>query len=116
MKSFIFIFITASHLWFSAWYVFGQTTLLRSDSRNVNETVDIFKIDHECHYPLNPGSIISVILFFEDGKEYIKFGEKRCAWHFSKKIETTVLTSNFLPQYFREKLLKAIRRLKNRFA
>ena len=51
-------------------------------------------IDHKCHYPLNPSSIVTILLFKKDGLKYIATdGEERCAWHFAKEIETTIRNS-----------------------
>ena len=66
-------------------------------------------IDHECHYPFNPSSIVTIIIFQKKGTDYISQGEERCAWHFAKEIETTVRDSVVLPDYFK-KMLK-IKRL-----
>tara|TARA_B100000686_G_scaffold351294_1_gene449609 strand:+ start:3856 stop:4227 length:372 start_codon:yes stop_codon:yes gene_type:complete len=103
-------------LWFPTYSTFGQGTPLQSIWKNSGKVGGIFQIDHECHYPFNPESIISILLFFKDGIEYITSGEKRCAWKFSKKLETTVLNSIVLPEYFQEKFLKIIGEIKKRFS
>ena len=51
----------------------------------------MIKIDHKCHYPFNPSSMVTILLFKKDGLEYIASdGEERCAWHFAKEIEITI--------------------------
>ena len=55
----------------------------------------VITIDHQCHYPFNPSSIIPVIIFQKKGIDYIAQGEKRCAWHFAKEVETTIPTLLF---------------------
>ena len=65
-------------------------------------------VDHQCHYPFNPLSIISILIFKEKGLGYITQGKKRCAWHFAKEVKTTIRDSVVLPNYFKKKLLKDI--------
>jgi len=62
----------------------------------------VITIDHQCHYPFNPSSIIPVIIFQKKGIDYIAQGEKRCAWHFAKEVETTIRDSIVLPSYFKK--------------
>ena len=58
----------------------------------------MIKIDHKCHYPFNPSSIVTILLFKKDGLAYIAAdGEERCAWHFAKEIETTIRNSIIIP-------------------
>jgi len=72
------------------------------------------KIDHACHYPFNPLSIITIIIFQKKGINYIAKGEERCAWHFAKEIETVIRDSVVLPNYFKRKLLEKISEAKKR--
>jgi len=74
----------------------------------------VITIDHQCHYPFNPSSIIPVIIFQKKGIDYIAQGEKRCAWHFAKEVENTIRGSTFLPNYFKKKLLRDIEIAKKR--
>ena len=62
-------------------------------------------IGHQCHYPFNPLSIISILIFKEKGLGYIPKGEKRCAWHFAKEVKTTIRDSVDLVNYIKKKLL-----------
>ena len=71
-------------------------------------------VDHECHYPFNPSSIITIIIFQKKGTDYISQGEERCAWHFAKEIETTVRDSVVLPDYFKNKILKEVEETKKK--
>ena len=73
------------------------------------------QIDHECQYPLNPSSILSVLLFFQEGIKYITPGDKRCPWYFVKELEAAVRNLIFMPSYFQEKFLENIRKAKKRF-
>ena len=74
----------------------------------------IVTIDHECRYPFNPSSIVTIIIFKKKGMNYIATGEKRCAWHFAKEIETVISDSIFVPKFYKNKLLKEIQVAKNR--
>lgn len=71
-------------------------------------------IDHKCHYPFNPSSIITILIFQQKGVSYISKGKKRCAWHFAKEVENTIRGSTFLPNYFKKKLLQDIEIAKKR--
>ena len=71
-------------------------------------------IDHKCHYPFNPSSIVTILIFQQKGVSYISKGEKRCAWHFAKEVENTIRGSIFLPNYFKKKLLRDIEIAKKR--
>ena len=73
------------------------------------------KIDHKCHYPFNPANIASIFLFLKKAVDYITSGEKRCAWHFAKKLEESIRSSYLLPEYYQEKFLESIREAKKRF-
>ena len=71
------------------------------------------KIDHKCHYPFNPSSIVTILLFKKDGLEYIATdGEERCAWHFAKEIETTIRNSKVIPDSYKQELLEEIKKAK----
>ena len=71
------------------------------------------KIDHKCHYPFNPSSIVTILLFKKDGLEYIATdGEERCAWHFAKEIETTIRNSKVIPDSYKQELLEKIKKAK----
>ena len=73
----------------------------------------MIKIDHKCHYPFNPSSMVTILLFKKDGLAYIAAdGEERCAWHFAKEIETTIQNSIIIPDSFRQALLKEIKKAK----
>ena len=73
------------------------------------------KIDHKCHYPFNPSSIVTILLFKRDGLEYIASdGEERCAWHFAKEIETTLRNSKIIPDSYRQILLEEIKKAKRK--
>ena len=75
----------------------------------------MIKIDHKCHYPFNPSSIITILLFKKDGLDYIAAdGEERCAWHFAKEIETTIRDSIIIPDSFKEILLEEINKAKQK--
>ena len=74
----------------------------------------IIEIDHKCHYPFNPSSMITILLFKKDGLEYISsFGEERCAWHFAKEIETTIRNS-IIPKSFKQELSGEIKKAKQK--
>ena len=94
---------------------FGQTLNFQNNFINLNLTESKIQIDHQCHFPFNPSNILSLFLFFEKGIKYIKSGEKRCAWHFVKKLEVKVQSSAFLPNYLQKNFLKKIKEAKNRF-
>jgi hypothetical protein len=79
-----------------------------------SETGQLIKVDHECHYPFNPSSIVIIIIFQTKGINYIAEGEERCAWHFAKEIETVIHDSVILPNYFKKKLLEKIGEAKKR--
>ena len=83
----------------------GQTQL---------EIEQVLTIDHVCHYPFNPSSIVTIIIFQKKGMNYIATGEKRCAWHFAKEIETVIKDSIFVPNFYKNKLLKEIQVAKKR--
>ena len=69
------------------------------------------KIDHKCHYPFNPSSIVTILLFKKDGLEYIATdGEERCAWHFAKEIETTIRNSKVIPDSYKQELLEELQK------
>ena len=73
----------------------------------------MLKIDHKCHYPFNPSSMVTILLFKQDGLEYIASeGEERCAWHFAKEIETTIRDSIIIPDSFKKELLAEINKAK----
>ena len=73
----------------------------------------MIKIDHKCHYPFNPSSIVTILLFKKDGLDYIAAdGEERCAWHFAKEIETTILNSIIIPDNYKQKLLEEVKKAK----
>jgi len=85
-----------------------------STGQTQSESGQSIKIDHECHYPFNPSSIVTIIIFQKKGINYIAEGEERCAWHFAKEIETIINDSIVLPNYFKKKLLEKIGKAKNR--
>ena len=73
----------------------------------------MIKIDHKCHYPFNPSSMVTILLFKKDGLEYIAtYGEERCAWHFAEEIETTINNSRVLPGKYKKELLDEINKAK----
>ncbi len=73
----------------------------------------MMKIDHKCHYPFNPSSMITILLFKKDGLNYIAAdGEERCAWHFAKEIETTIRNSMIIPDNYKQKLLEEVKKAK----
>ena len=73
----------------------------------------MIKIDHKCHYPFNPSSIVTILLFKKDGLDYIAAdGEERCAWHFAKEIETTIRNSMIIPGNYKQKLLEEVKKAK----
>ena len=73
----------------------------------------MIKIDHKCHYPFNPSSMVTILLFKKDGLEYIATdGEERCAWHFAKEIETTINNSKALPNKYKKELIEEIKQAK----
>ena len=90
-------------------------TLPNVPGTNAKSTIEqTITIDHECHYPFNPSSIVTILIFQQKGKSYISKGEKRCAWHFAKEVENTIRDSVFLPNYLKKKLLRGIEKAKNR--
>ncbi len=136
MKKFILFFLIFAICGLLKNFIFWQINpVIESDNYSVlsftnswtrsNQSIDIYsiepqwtrviKIDHVCQFPFNPKSIILIILFFDEGMEYIEFGEKRCAWHFTEKIEKTLGASGLLPKYFQEKLFENIKKAKKRF-
>ena len=73
----------------------------------------MLKIDHKCHYPFNPSSIVTILPFKKTGLEYIATdGEERCAWHFAKEIETTIRNSKIITDNYKQELLKEIKKVK----
>ena len=71
------------------------------------------KVDHKCHYPFNPSSMVTILFFKKTGLEYIATdGEERCAWHFAKEIETTIRNSKVIPNTYKQKLLEEIKKAK----
>ena len=75
----------------------------------------MIKIDHNCHYPFNPSSMVTILLFKRDGLNYIAAeGEKRCAWHFAKEIEATIVNSIIIPDTFKKELLEEIEKAKQK--
>ena len=72
------------------------------------------KIDHKCHYPFNPSSMVTILLFNKKGLDYIAAdGEERCAWHFAKEIEITIRNS-IIPDSFKQALIKEIKKAKQK--
>ena len=75
----------------------------------------MIKIDHKCHYPFNPSSMVTILLFKKVGLDYIAAdGEERCVWHFAKEIETTIRNSNIIPDSLKQALLEEIKKAKQR--
>ena len=75
----------------------------------------MIKVDHKCHYPFNPSSMVTILLFKKDGLAYIAAdGEERCAWHFAKEIETTIRNSIIIPNSFKKALLAEINKAKQK--
>ena len=75
----------------------------------------MIKIDHKCHYPFNPSSIVTILLFKKDGLAYIAAdGEERCAWHFAKEIEITIRNSIIIPDTFKKALLEEIKKARQK--
>ena len=75
----------------------------------------MMKIDHKCHYPFNPSSMVTILLFKKDGLGYIAAeGEERCAWHFAKEIETTIRNSRIIPDSIKQALLEEIKMAKQK--
>ena len=73
----------------------------------------MIKIDHKCHYPFNPSSMVTILLFKKDGLNYIAAdGEERCAWHFAKEIATTIRNSMIIPDNYKQKLLEEVKKAK----
>ena len=73
----------------------------------------MIKIDHKCHYPFNPSSMVTILLFKKTGLEYIASdGEERCAWHFAKEIESTIRDSKVIPNSYKQELLEKIKKAK----
>lgn len=74
---------------------------------------NMIEVDHKCHYPFNPSSIVTILLFKKDGLQYISTdGEVRCAWHFAKEMETTIRNSKVIPESYKQGLLKEIEKVK----
>ena len=74
----------------------------------------MIKVDHNCHYPFNPSSMVAILLFKKDGLDYIGAdGEERCAWHFAKEIEITIRNS-IIPDSFKQPLLVEIKKAKQK--
>tara|TARA_B100000029_G_scaffold260828_1_gene257201 strand:+ start:232 stop:471 length:240 start_codon:yes stop_codon:yes gene_type:complete len=75
----------------------------------------MIKTDHKCHYPFNPSSIVTILLFKKDGLDYIAVdGEERCAWHFAKEIKATIANSIIIPDTFKKELLEEIEKAKQK--
>ena len=73
----------------------------------------MIKIDHKCHYPFNPSSMVTILLFKKDGLDYIAAdGEERCAWHFAKEIENTIRNSMIISNSYKQKLLEEVKKAK----
>ena len=73
----------------------------------------MIKIDHKCHYPFNPSSMVTILLFKKDGLAYIAAdGEERCAWHFAKEIEITIRNSTIIPDNYKQNLLEEVKKAK----
>ena len=72
----------------------------------------MIKIDHKCHYPFYPSSIVTILLFKNDGLKFISNGEQRCAWHFSKEIEETIRNTKLITDSFKRELLAEIEKAK----
>ena len=73
----------------------------------------MIKVDHKCHYPFNPNSMVTILLFKKNGLDYIAAdGEERCAWHFAKEIETTIRNSIIIPDNYKQKLLEEVQNAK----
>ena len=71
----------------------------------------MIKIDHKCHYPFNPSSMVTILLFKKDGLDYIATdGEERCAWHFAKEIEITIRNSIIIPDSYKQNLLEEVKK------
>jgi hypothetical protein len=88
-------------------------TLSNVPDTNAKSSIErTITIDHKCHYPFNPSSIVTILVFQRKGVSYISKGEKRCAWHFAKEVENTIRDSSFLPNYFKKKLLRDIEKAK----
>ena len=47
----------------------------------------VITIDHQCHYPFNPSSIIPVIIFQKKGIDYIAQGEKNALGTSPRKLK-----------------------------
>jgi hypothetical protein len=59
--------------------------------------------------------MVTILLFKKDGLDYIGTnGEKRCAWHFAKEIETTIHNSIIIPDSFKQALLEEIKNAKQK--
>ena len=75
----------------------------------------MIKTDHKCHYPFNPSSMVTILLFKKDGLDYIAAdGEERCAWHFAKEIEITIRNSIIIPKTFKQALIEDIKKAKQK--
>ena len=73
----------------------------------------MLKVDHKCHYPFNPSSIVTILLFKKTRLEYIATdGEERSAWHFAKEIETTIRNSKIITDNYKQELLEEIKKVK----
>ncbi|MEE3253554.1 MAG: hypothetical protein VX227_04695 [Nitrospinota bacterium] len=73
----------------------------------------MIKIDHKCHYPFNPSSMVTILLFKKTGLKYIATdGEERCAWHFAEEIETTIHNSKIITDNYKKELLEEIKKVK----
>jgi hypothetical protein len=78
-------------------------TLSNVPAVNAKSTIEqTIIIDHMFHYPFNPSSIATILIFQQNGVSYISKGEKRCAWHFAKEIEKTIRDSFFLPNFLQK--------------
>ena len=75
----------------------------------------MIKIDHHCHYPFNPSSMVTILLFKKKWLDYIVAdGEERCAWQFAKEIETTIRNSIITPETFKQELIEEIKKAKQK--
>jgi hypothetical protein len=75
----------------------------------------MIKVDHKCHYPFNPSSMVTILLLKKDGLDYIGAdGEERCAWHYIKEIETIIGNSIIIPDSYKQALLEEIKKAKQK--
>ena len=61
-----------------------------SDSTSGKETI--------CHYPIEPSSMLSLLVFYKKAMHYLSFGEDACREPFAEELRGEVRTSFWVTQ------------------